>query len=63
MISNDFDIFCHAESWLSFSNAFKAMKLLLCFAVMYLVLSFKSFKSIRGIPNVNVSLSFFFTFS
>lgn len=60
MISNGFDIFCLAESWLSFSNDFMAMKLRLHFAVAYLVLTFKSFKSMHGIPNVNVSLSFFF---
>lgn len=54
MISNDFDTSCLVESWLSCSNALKAMKLLLCFAVVYLILSFKSFKSINGIVNVNV---------
>jgi len=52
------DIFCFAESWLSFSNAFKDVKLLLCFAVVYLVLSFKGFKSLTSL--MLMFLYFFF---
>lgn len=61
MISNEFVVFfCLAESWLSPSNAFNTMKLLLCFTLVYIVFSLKSFKSMQGIHYVNTLLSLFF---